>query len=65
MLDIPFNYFFNFLGFMKLAMREPLFVEFADVCLQSINPEGHKKSQPTDEEIVQHISDVIEEGQEN
>ena len=25
-------------GFMKIAMREPLFVEFADACLKVVHP---------------------------
>jgi hypothetical protein len=28
-------------GFMKVAMREPLFVEFADVCMRAIHPGKH------------------------
>ena len=45
---------------MKLAMREPLFIEFADACLSTIHPENYQKKEPTDQEIVEHIHQAIE-----
>ena len=52
---------FNPSGFMKLAMREPLFVEFADACLKVIHPDQYPQNELTDQEIVQKISDAIED----
>ena len=51
---------YNPSGFMKLAMREPLFVEFADACLKVIHPEKYPKKEPTDQEIIDHIQESIE-----
>lgn len=42
-------------GFMKVAMNEPLFVEFADACLKVLHPEKYATIEPTDEEIVSHL----------
>lgn len=52
---------YNPSGFMKLAMKEPLFVEFSDACLKAINPEDYKPKEISDQEIVQHISEAIED----
>lgn len=52
---------YNPSGFMKLAMKEPLFVEFSDACLKSIHPENYKPKEVTDQEIVQHISEAMDE----
>ena len=45
---------------MRRAMREPLFVEFVDVCLETINPDK-KFSDYTDEQLLQAIKDHAEE----
>ena len=45
---------------MRKAMREPLFVEFVDVCLETINPDK-KFSDYTDEQLLQAIKDHAEE----
>ena len=45
---------------MRTAMREPLFVEFVDVCLETINPDK-KFSDYTDEQLLQAIKDNAEE----
>jgi len=52
---------YNTSGFMKLAMNEPLFVEFADACLKVLHPENFAKKEITDQEIVEHIKEAIEE----
>jgi len=52
---------YNPSGFMKLAMKEPLFVEFSDACLKTINPEDYKPKDISDQEIVKHISEAIED----
>ena len=44
---------------MRKAMREPLFLEFVDCCLEAIG-EGEDR-QPTDEQILQAVQDKIEE----
>ena len=44
---------------MRKAMREPLFVEFVDCCLEAIG-EGDEK-QMTDEEVLQAVQQHIEE----
>ena len=44
---------------MRKAMREPLFVEFVDCCLEAIG-EGVEK-QMTDEEVLQAVQQHIEE----
>ena len=45
---------------MRKAMREPLFVEFVDVCLETVNPDK-KFSDYTDEQLLQAIKDNAEE----
>ena len=35
---------YNTSGFMKLAMNEPLFIEFADACLKAIHPEDYQRN---------------------
>lgn len=53
---------YNPSGFVKFAMKEPLFVEFADACLKAIHPEDYVTNQEiTDEQIVEKISEAIEE----
>ena len=47
---------------MKLAMNEPLFIEFADACLKVIHPEDYRK-ELTDQEIVEHIKETIEKSE--
>lgn len=46
-------------GFMKIAMQEPIFVEFADACLNAIHPEEHKTKELTDEEIVGKLQEKL------
>ena len=43
-------------GFIRLAMQEPIFVEFADACLKAIHPEEHKSTELTDEEVVNKLN---------
>ena len=45
---------------MRKAMREPLFVEFVDVCLETINPDRNSTNF-TDEQLLQAIKDHAEE----
>jgi len=52
---------YNPSGFMKLAMKEPLFVEFSDACLKAINPEDYQSKEISDQQIVQHISEAIDD----
>lgn len=47
-------------GFLKLAMQEPLFIEFADACLKTIHPEEYQK-EFSDQEIIEHIKEAIVE----
>ena len=51
---------YNPSGFMKLAMREPLFLEFANACLRAIRPEDYPKIEPTDQEIVDFVKKELE-----
>lgn len=44
---------------MRKAMREPLFLEFVDVCLETMNPEQRRDF--TDEELMQAIQNKAEE----
>ena len=44
---------------MRKAMREPLFLEFVDCCLEAIG-EGEDR-ELTDEQILQAVQDKIEE----
>ena len=46
---------------MKLAMKEPLFVEFSDACLKAINPEDYQSKEISDQQIVEHISEAIDD----
>ena len=50
---------YNPAGFLKLAMQEPLFVEFSDACLKSIHPEEYNKEY-SDQELIEHFQEVIE-----
>ena len=45
---------------MRKAMREPLFVEFVDVCLETVNPDRNSTNF-TDEQLLQAIKDHAEE----
>lgn len=49
---------YNPSGFLKLAMQEPLFIEFADACLKTIHPEEYQK-EFSDQEIIEHIKEAI------
>ncbi len=44
---------------MRKAMREPLFLEFVDVCLETMNPEQRRHF--TDEELLQAIQNKAED----
>ena len=44
---------------MRKAMREPLFLEFVDVCLETMNPEQNRNL--TDEELLQAIKGKADE----
>merc|ERR1711913_63727 len=44
---------------MRKAMREPLFLEFVDVCLNALHPERGREL--TDEELMKAIQDKVEE----
>ena len=48
---------------MRKAMREPLFIEFVDVCLETMNPEQNRNL--TDEELLQAIKDKAEEDEDD
>jgi len=51
---------YNPSGFVRIAMREPLFIEFADACLRTINPEDYPNSQePTDEQIIDFVKNKL------
>jgi hypothetical protein len=52
-------------GFIRIAMQEPIFVEFADACLKSIHPEDHKPRELTDEELVGKLQEKLIERVEN
>ena len=47
---------------MRKAMREPLFLEFVDVCLDTLHPERGKEL--SDEELMKAIQDKVEEADE-
>ena len=49
---------------MRKAMREPLFVEFVDVCLETINPELGGRNL-TDEELLEAIKESVNENEED
>ena len=44
---------------MRKAMKEPLFLEFVDVCLDTLDP--HRGKELTDEELVRAIQEQVEE----
>ena len=44
---------------MRKAMKEPLFLEFVDVCLDTLDPQRGKEL--TDEELVKAIQEQVEE----
>ena len=48
---------------MRKAMREPLFLEFVDVCLETMNPEQNRNL--TDEELLQAIKDKAEDDEDD
>ena len=52
-------------GFIRLAMQEPIFVEFADACLKAIHPEEHISTELTDEEVVNKLKQKIIERSED
>ena len=46
-------------GFIRLAMQEPIFVEFADACLRAIHPEDNEPKEVTDEEVVKRLQEKL------
>ena len=52
-------------GFMKIAMQEPIFVEFADACLKTIHPEDYEPNELTDEQIVGKLQEKLIERAES
>ena len=52
-------------GFMKIAMQEPIFVEFADACLKAIHPENHEPTEISDEQLVDRLKEKLIERAEN
>ena len=52
-------------GFMKIAMQEPIFVEFADACLKAIHPEDHEPMEISDEQLVDKLKEKLIERAEN
>lgn len=52
-------------GFMKIAMQEPIFVEFADACLKAIHPEDYEPIEISDEQLVDKLKDKLIERAEN
>ena len=56
---------YNPSGFVKMAMREPLFIEFADACLRTINPEDYpNKEEFTDEQIINFVKSQLKNAEE-
>ena len=51
---------YNPAGFLKLAMQEPLFLEFADTCLKTIHPEEYQK-EFSDQELIEHFQEALEQ----
>lgn len=51
-------------GFMRLAMKEPLFVEFADACMKVLHPSDQDGHSLSDEKITEIVRTAIEEGEE-
>ena len=49
---------------MRKAMREPLFVEFVDVCLETINPDQSGRNL-TDEELLEAIKESVNDNEED
>ena len=47
---------------MRKAMREPIFLEFVDVCLDTLDPDRGKEL--SDEELMKAIQDKVEEDDE-
>ena len=48
-------------GFIRLAMQEPIFVEFADACLKAIHPEDNEPKEVTDEEVIKRLQEKLDE----
>ena len=49
---------------MRRAMKEPLFVEFVDCCLEIIDPDSAKK-ELTDAEVLQVVKDSVEAAEDD
>merc|ERR1712096_482746 len=49
---------------MRRAMREPLFIEFVDACLEVIDPEGGGR-ELTDQEVIQAVKDSVEAAEDD
>ena len=52
-------------GFMKIAMQEPIFVEFADACMKVIHPENYQPKELSDEQIVGKLQEKLIERAED
>ena len=48
-------------GFIRIAMQEPIFVEFADACLRAIHPEDHEPKEVTDEQVIKRLQEKLVE----
>ncbi len=49
-------------GFVRIAMQEPLFVEFADACMKVLHPDEDAAGKPlTDEQITEMVREGIEQ----
>lgn len=50
-------------GFMKLAMQEPLFVEFADACLKALHPELLRQPEMSAEDVKEAVEEALDRRQ--
>ena len=48
-------------GFLKFAMREPLFVELADACMKVLHPETAQEEDLSLEQVEEIVKEAIEE----
>ena len=49
---------------MRRAMKEPLFIEFVDACLEVIDPESGGR-ELTDQEVIQAVKDSVEAAEDD
>lgn len=52
-------------GFMNLAMQEPLFLEFANICLKVLHPELNEVDELSLEQVQEIVQETIEQAQED